>query len=571
MTEFSKNKKDYIMIGLIGCSLGILCFVLIYGISVLNFTYDGWLLNEGMDLKQHYVGWCHFRNTPWHFPMGLIDTLSEPFPMSVVYTDSIPLLAVFFKLFRDVLPVHFQYFGLFGVICFALQGALSGILLRLFTDKKHVCVMGSIFFILSTPMLQRMFYHTALSAQWLILLALIVWFSYDINKSMIRNIVVFGLFGFLCVSIHSYYMFMCGLVLLLAMIEHFIVVKQTGSSVKDVLKNACISLISFCIFGFINLYILGGFYGVSSVSGGGFGMFNANLNSFINPFEYGKLLPSMNLMDYFQYEGSAYLGAGILFLSAIIIGIFTYKLFIKFKEINIKNVKDFASSVCLYLSNHVRKAVIFCGIIFAFLIAAFPNFDFSEVKILHIPLPAFVNRILGICRTNGRFIWIAWYLIVLSVFVILAPKFEEVMIKIAVMAALLIQLIDLSDYAKQKGYYFKIEHRYNSVWTQFEKLSLFDGKDKFVFMVNDSDIMMDTAFYGYLYDLSQNIFYYARPIDEAMEENIEEMKTSIKTGKVDNNAIYIFKESEPDYSVMESLKELGATEYFFDGYIVMTM
>ncbi|MDO4966389.1 MAG: DUF6311 domain-containing protein [Lachnospiraceae bacterium] len=548
------KKNEYLTVGLIGCLLGILCFVLIYGVKILNFTYDGWLLSDGMDLKQHYVGWCHYRNSDWSFPIGLIDSLSVPFNMSVVYTDSIPLFAVFFKVFRGILPTHFQYFGLFGILCFALQGALSAILIRLFTNKITVCIVGSLFFILSFPMLQRMYYHTALAAQWIIILALIIWFSHDLNKSVIRSSVIWGLMGLLCISIHSYYVFMTGIILLLSVIDNIIVCKKNSQKISII--NNLMPVLSFILIAFTNLFILGGFYGESSVSGGGFGMFNANLTAFINPLDHGKLLPEIHLSNGFQYEGFAYLGAGLLFV--VLVMLICFVLYIVKNKTNVIDL----------MKVHHRKSLVFVGIIFAFLIAVFPNFDFGEQELLHIPLPKILINILGVCRTNGRFVWIAMYLIILSVVVFIANNYEKNAFKIILLFAIVLNLIDMSPMIKKRQLFFSDIHTHNSVWTQFEKMRLFDGKDKFVFLYNDGDIMMDTAFYGYLHDMNQNIFYYARPIDEAENTNIENIKSEIISGKLEDSAIYILRDEDITAELEEAFKDNGAIEYYFDNHKV---
>ena len=88
-----KIKTIYIAVML----LGALCFITVYGIRVLNPCYVDWLLNRG-DLTQHYLGWCFFRESDWTFPIGLTNRLAYPDYSSVIYTDSIPLFAVFFKL-----------------------------------------------------------------------------------------------------------------------------------------------------------------------------------------------------------------------------------------------------------------------------------------------------------------------------------------------------------------------------------------------------------------------------------------------------------------------------------------
>ena len=110
---------------LLGTAMGAILFLYLYGTAVLVPTYDAWLLN-GEDLNQHYLGWEFYRNSPWTFPVGLIQGLTVE-PVSVIYTDSIPLLALIFKVLSPVLPETFQYFGLFGIGCFCPAGSVWGI------------------------------------------------------------------------------------------------------------------------------------------------------------------------------------------------------------------------------------------------------------------------------------------------------------------------------------------------------------------------------------------------------------------------------------------------------------
>ena len=61
-----------------------------------------------------------FRNSGWHFPVGLMDTITYPELYSVVYTDAVPAFAVVFKILSPVFPKTFQYFGIWGLLCFIL-------------------------------------------------------------------------------------------------------------------------------------------------------------------------------------------------------------------------------------------------------------------------------------------------------------------------------------------------------------------------------------------------------------------------------------------------------------------
>ena len=67
----------------------------------------------------------------------------------MIFTDSVPLLAVFFKLFRGVLPEQFQYFGLWGLLCFALQGAFGALLIFHYVGKRAEAAVGSLLFVIT--------------------------------------------------------------------------------------------------------------------------------------------------------------------------------------------------------------------------------------------------------------------------------------------------------------------------------------------------------------------------------------------------------------------------------------
>ena len=95
--EYIKEESSFIGYYIIIAVIIFIIFGLIYGLRVLNPLYEDWALTKS-DLMQHYSGWKAFRNESWHFPIGLLNSVSYPTYISIIYTDSIPLLAVFFKL-----------------------------------------------------------------------------------------------------------------------------------------------------------------------------------------------------------------------------------------------------------------------------------------------------------------------------------------------------------------------------------------------------------------------------------------------------------------------------------------
>ena len=226
---------------LTGALLGVLVFLAVYGVRVLDPTSVEWILNSlSPDPIQHYLGWELFRRSPVHLPyIGANYNAVYPFRTSVLFTDSLPLAALFFKLLGGILPTRFQYFGWWGLLCYALQGGLAqAVIARIAgvqptfgrddkgkaaiaiimspgqTAKLWGSVLGAGVLVLFPALTIRMFAHTALAANWLVLLALYLWLRSDeLMPTTRRACLIWGGMGLLCAGIHLYYLPMVGLVL----------------------------------------------------------------------------------------------------------------------------------------------------------------------------------------------------------------------------------------------------------------------------------------------------------------------------------------------------------------------
>jgi len=111
--------------------LGISAFLLIVGPRVLDPEYLGWLEIDN-DPLMGYMGWSFYRFSGWNFPLGLNPKYGLDVASSIVYSDSVTLLALLLKPFSNVLPYSFQYFGWWTLICFLLQGYFGWLLASLF-------------------------------------------------------------------------------------------------------------------------------------------------------------------------------------------------------------------------------------------------------------------------------------------------------------------------------------------------------------------------------------------------------------------------------------------------------
>ena len=118
------------------------------GIENLAFNNVDWLLG-GADTSNSQNAWTFFKNDKWYFPLAKNPNYGLEIGTSVIFTDSIPILALLFKLFKNFLGENFQYFSLWIFLCFFLQLLISFLILEKITKNFHFSFLSSVFFVLS--------------------------------------------------------------------------------------------------------------------------------------------------------------------------------------------------------------------------------------------------------------------------------------------------------------------------------------------------------------------------------------------------------------------------------------
>lgn len=434
----NKNKQKRIIFAL-GFAVGLLIFFSIYGFGVVNVQNDSFLINGYIekDIAQHYRGWTLFRNSPWQFPLGVGQNLAYPYGTAVSYTDSIPLFAIFFKIFRSILPQTFQYFGIFVMLCFGLQGGFAALLVGLFTESRIFTTLSAGAFCLMPAFVERRFRHCGLTAQFLILRALYFYFK-NKGKTDFKAVLPFFVINRLSITIHPYFMPFTFGIMFAFCLENFFLTKEKLKPVLYIISSMAVTV-------FVG-WIIGAFYIKGDMSAYGYGVFSFNLNSFYNPTSKGfsnwsKFIGVRPFNNVYQIEGFGYLGFGFLAFIPIacIIYLFTYKatVFKKIWEFIKNNFGIIFSTVAL------------------FIFATGDNITFGGLKIFHIPFPqSLIDGVFGIFRANGRFAWLLLYLILLFILYGLSLiKFKHLP-EIAVALMLVLQVFDISDALISKHAYF---------------------------------------------------------------------------------------------------------------------
>ena len=88
---FFDNKINFLFL-----FISFICLVSFVGIENILFHNTEWLYGRN-DASIFQSGWYFFSNDIWRFPLGNNPNYGDEFGSSIVYSDSIPILALFFK------------------------------------------------------------------------------------------------------------------------------------------------------------------------------------------------------------------------------------------------------------------------------------------------------------------------------------------------------------------------------------------------------------------------------------------------------------------------------------------
>lgn len=381
--------------------LGALFAVWMYGTRAIDPSSAAWLLQG--DAAQHYLGSVYFLNEPWQWPPGLISRFGQA-PTSVVFTDAIPLVAFLAKLLG--VNAGLQYYGLWMVLCHSLAGWFGLRLLQRLGVPPAAALIGAMFFAMSPALMLRAYGHEALMAHFLVLAAL----ERALAGWRWRGWLVLTA---VAVLVHPY----------LAAMVALLGVGAAGAALVD--KSlapralALQAVISVAVLGVV-AWAAGYFVGSGELSAGGHGIFSSNLLTWVDPMdwaafnrrydtgtpysrEWSRYLPAMQQATGGQYEGFAYLGAGMLALivMALLLSLVPWR-------------AQRALSAPSWGGSDIPRtrwafALVVCVFLALWAISARPSIGAHVIA--EIPLHSVLQRALGVFRASGRFIWPLTYLL----------------------------------------------------------------------------------------------------------------------------------------------------------------
>jgi hypothetical protein len=517
----------------------IIIFQICYGLAILRPSNINWLMTARHDWGTHYLGWAFYKNEPWHFPLGKILGYNYPVGTNVGFTDSIPLMAIFFKLFAPLLSGDFQYFGIWLFSCHLLAAYFTILLFRVFRVNDLITLVATIF-IAANPVIIHRGMHPALCAQWMLIACI---YFYFLNSQTTKPDKILR------------YQFI--VLMLSALINPYLCLMVAGFTFATPVKLCFIDKVikrkKFFVYIAVSLLCAAFIWYITGMIsfgrkedlgvGGAYGLYTMNLNSLYNAGGFAALTHSYEWVSWHQYEGFMYLGAGVLLLSLLLI------LYYMIVFVSDRNKPDKT-----VLKERPGKKTIIPLMVLVVLYAIFSItlvVSFNSKVIMRIPAPAIFVHLEEVFRACGRFFWMPYYLIILfSIIGIAKSRISPWITTSLIIAALGIQLYDIKllltfRHLSAGTYTPPMDNKsWTFIMSQFDEIIFFPA------FQSPNIRPMDYQDFSYLAlkaGKPVNLAYVARGDSHAAREFNDSLNRMVENDSLSSGALYITNAANLDH------------------------
>ncbi len=438
-------KNKYKIVFFYTLSSLLLTYVILGGGNI-SPTSDNWLLKG--DSASSLVAWKYFFNDIWRFPIGLNPNYGSSQGSSIIYSGSFPILSIFFKLIKNLLPDNFHFYSIWIFLCFSFQMLFSYLIIKKFTKDDVYALIGSIFFVTAPIFIKTVGIHISLFGQWLVLFSLYIQSTANNNNKRIYWIFIILLSS----GIHFYFTMMSYLMYSIFRFDELIKNKNFFNFVKELLIPILFLLPLMYILGYFSVSI-------QNVLAYGFDHYKSNLLSLFNPVgtnlngtvKWSLILPEIPI-THNRNESFGYLGlAGIVIFFFLIIFL-------------LKNIKK--------INFTKYRTVILIFVIF-FIIALSNKIELGDKILFEIPLNKYLYGFVSILRVPGRFLWVCYYLILIYGIIIIYKSFNKktsiFFLSILVVLQIADIFIGLKEYVNGKSFNNEKIVLDDPIWEKLEK------------------------------------------------------------------------------------------------------
>lgn len=363
--------------------LGLTVYLLVFGIGFAIGESPYWNFPLG-DHCPYVIGYRYFLHEPWHWRVFVSRTMDVPYTKSIAFTDSVPLWALVNKMVATVTPSWRAfsiraYLGLWYGLCYVLQACMGVAIVRALGQRSwRGVILGALFF-LAIPAWTMRFVHASLSAQFLLLWALYMYLRIPGGAAAPRRLRVVSVVQLAAAALINPYLTVMSLGIFVASVLRSRRLRSSATWIP--IGIAAIALAS---------WLAGYFAHEAKISMFGFDSASANVLTWFIPRQSG-VFGGRGWIDPtgYQYEGSAYLGLGILVLLAL-----------------------FAPRARQVKGVIRRHAWLFALTAGAGLFALSSRIFFGPYQLAQFTMPHALGWVVNQFRCPGRFVWVPTYVLV---------------------------------------------------------------------------------------------------------------------------------------------------------------
>ena len=526
--------------GVLAAFVQLVFAIYLYG-ALLWPSNVAWLMHQG-DAYQHHMGWEFFRREGWTWPIGSIQTLASAVGTSVVFTDSIPLLAIPLKLLAPWLPADFQYQGVWMLISMILNGWMAYRMLRACKLAPSIALLTTLLMCSMPIIIVRgisLYGHESLTAHWLIFWAISIYLE-DNKPHRARSSEWFAVLA-IAVATH-FYLFVMVAVFWLTWLVQSLVSELPRRHWRQALGTLAGQALPTLALVAVLMYAMGYFLpNRGKVDPQQFVIFSAEILSYFNPrsnswfFDQTFTTMSSFLKGWApstsgQYEGMAYAGLGVLMVWGVTL---CGRLFRPGEQ------------AATPLRTPAMKWLVLAGIaMFVYGIAA--QVTLGGLRLVVLPGGVF-GEIRSILRSSGRMVWPLLYLLILLSVIQLSQQLSRARMLVLLAVALLVQVVDLKPFYQVTRDKARIAHQYGvqdpyvfpvardqflgPVWATYSKIEAFPAQNL--------DRLKPYLKIASRHGMSINIAYLAQHDEQTLGRGIEGVMAQFAQGSLPRDRVYL--------------------------------
>jgi hypothetical protein len=401
---------------LLACVIGIAFAWMSSGRGYIAGDGPFWQFPQG-DAATGQIGWQYYARDDWRWPIFAVENYHAPEGSTVLLSDSLPLFALPAKLIYRTTGWLPGYVGFWVALCLVLQAVCASRLLIALGVVEPFAHVAGIALFCYLPIVLIRYGHATLMGHFLLLIALERYVMAKRRGLDRRGWIALCALPAIAMHTHPYMAAMCAALVFVCVVDQW---RERNLSAS----GALVRLGGSAAFAVV-LALCGGLF-----RGGGqpyldYGVYSLNLAAPFVPLAdtlSGHLLGTQqpNIPGIYQWEGTAYLGVGVLLLCVLAL-----------------------PALRSWRSNVNRHLVLLSTIVLLLIIAVSNRVGFGAHELLHVPLPDSLIRVMSVFRGSGRLVWVAVYALLGGVLVAIVRNHGPKRAAILLVLAAVLQIADI--------------------------------------------------------------------------------------------------------------------------------